>query len=88
MREGSHNLSKGLLAATLLLAAPAPALADSYNVFCSNNRIEVQQRTLEQQLSARGTPTCQLSGFSSYSSALDFAKANFGGEGQACTCGD
>ncbi len=81
-------LVRTLWAIGLLAGNCGPALSGEYNVFCSNDKIEVEQRTLEQQLDARGTPTCQFSSFSSYSSALDFAQKNFGGEDKPCACGN
>ena len=31
-----------------------------YMVFCANNKLEVEQRTLEQEKSARGSNVCQM----------------------------
>jgi len=58
-----------------------------YSVFCANEKIEVDMRTLEQMKSARGSDVCMFGQFTSYSSALDLANKQFGGVGAKCTCG-
>jgi hypothetical protein len=58
-----------------------------YGVYCAESRVEIDTRSLDQMVSARGSDTCRLSGFDSLSSAESFA-GNFGGEDAECTCGD
>ena len=44
--------------------SPNSSVTDSkYRVFCANSKIEVEQRTLEQQKNARGSSVCMLAGF-------------------------
>ena len=60
--------------------------ADSkYRVFCANNKIEVEQRTLEQQKNARGSNVCQLGEFDYLSDADKYAE-KLGGKGADCKC--
>ena len=60
--------------------------ADSkYRVFCANNKIEVEQRTLEQQKNARGSSVCMLAEFDYLSDAEKYAEQK-GGKGAECTC--
>ncbi len=68
------------------LAAAAVFEVQRYYVYCADDRIEVSMWDLEQMQVRRGSDVCQLASYTSYSSALDFAKANFGGEGAACSC--
>lgn len=77
------------------LAVPAvpvfslPAAAyevEHYNVYCADDRIEVSFWDLEQMKVRRGSDVCQMASYTSYSSALNFATKNFGGEGSPCTC--
>ena len=66
--------------------APNSANADSkYRVFCANNKIEVEQRTLEQQKNARGSNVCMLSEFDYLSDAEKYAEEK-GGKGSDCKC--
>ena len=72
------------------LAAPKSARmnlpADSkYRVFCADNKIEVEQRTLEQEKSARGSNVCTLAEFDYLSDAESYAE-HHGGKGSACRC--
>lgn len=73
-------------------AVPAfvpPAAAyevEHYNVYCADDRIEVSFWDLEQMMVRRGSDVCQFASYTSYSSALDFARKNFGGEGSPCSC--
>jgi len=72
------------------LAAPRSARmnlrADSkYRVFCADNKVEVEQRTLEQEKNARGSNVCQLAEFD-YASDADKYAENHGGKGSACRC--
>ena len=56
-----------------------------YRVFCANNKIEVEQRTLEQQKNARGSNVCVLGEFDYLSDAEKFAEGK-GGKGSECKC--
>lgn len=91
IKNPSFGLSALLLItfATVLAAsgfAPNSAGADSkYRVFCANNKIEVEQRTLEQQKNARGSNVCMLSEFDTLSDAEKSAEEK-GGKGAECKC--
>lgn len=81
-----------LLLITFATAIAAPELtlnnraADSkYRVFCANNKIEVEQRTLEQQKNARGSNVCVLGEFDYLSDAEKFAEQK-GGKDAECKC--
>ncbi|MGE0283302.1 MAG: hypothetical protein AB7P20_22155 [Rhizobiaceae bacterium] len=83
------------LAAFAAIAVPAVWLSsepvraqeiEHYTVYCADDRIEVSFWDLEQMKVRRGSDVCQFASYTSYSSALDFARKNFGGEGNACTC--
>jgi hypothetical protein len=70
-----------------VFSGPAAAYeVEHYNVYCANDRIEVSFWDLEQMMVRRGSDVCQFASYTSYSSALDFAKKNFGGEGSPCSC--
>ncbi len=76
----------------LVTASGVPTLATSnatpdskYRVFCANNKIEVEQRTLEQQKNARGSNVCQLGEFDYLSDAEKYAES-VGGKGADCKC--
>jgi hypothetical protein len=56
-----------------------------YRVFCANGKIEVEQRTLEQEKNARGSSVCQLAEFEYLSDADKYAE-NHGGKGSDCNC--
>ena len=56
-----------------------------YRVFCANNKIEVEQRTLEQQKNARGSNVCVLAEFD-YLSDADKDAEKRGGKGADCKC--
>lgn len=65
---------------------PGNARVDSkYRVFCADNKIEVEQRTVEQQKNARGSNVCLLGEFDYASDAEKYAE-NFGGKGAPCKC--
>ncbi|MER9405678.1 hypothetical protein NKI36_16730 [Mesorhizobium caraganae] len=51
-------------------------------VYCADDRIEVSFWDLEQMKMRRGSDVCQFQSYTSYSSALNFAQKNFGGEGR------
>lgn len=82
----SLSLLVGLVSA---LAAPkyrVVAIDDSkYRVFCANGKIEVEQRTLEQEKNARGSSVCQLAEFDYLSDAEKYAEKQ-GGKGADCKC--
>ncbi|MBA2702299.1 MAG: hypothetical protein H0U60_00415 [Blastocatellia bacterium] len=56
-----------------------------YRVFCANNKLEVEQRTLKQEKNARGSNVCQLAEFDYLSDADKYAE-NHGGKGSDCKC--
>lgn len=81
-----------LLLITFATAIAAPELTlnnraadQKYRVFCADNKIEVQQRTLEQQKNARGSNVCVLGEFDYVSDAEKFAEEK-GGKGSDCRC--
>lgn len=59
---------------------------ERYTVYCADDRIEVSFWDLEQMKVRRGSNVCQFQSYTSYSSALNFAQKNFGGEGASCSC--
>ena len=66
--------------------APTKRTVDSkYRVFCANNKIEVEQRTLEQEKNARGSNVCQLGEFDYLSDAEKHAES-LGCKGADCKC--
>jgi hypothetical protein len=77
------------LCALLLIAlttAVAGRLDDSkYRVFCANSKVEVEQRTLEQEKNARGSNVCVLAEFDTRSDADKYAE-DHGGKGSDCNC--
>jgi hypothetical protein len=75
-----------LLGVAGVLALTGPAWAGPYNVFCADGRIEVEYRTLEQEITARGSNVCQFGSFDYASDAENFALKNFGGKGSPCNC--
>ena len=75
------------LSATLLAPVAALALdAEKYTVYCADDRIEISFWDLAQMKVRRGLDVCQFQSYTSSSSASDFARKNFGGEGQPCSC--
>jgi len=71
------------------LLAPAAALGqdvEHYTVYCADDRIEISFWDLAQMKVRRGSDVCQFQSYTSSSSASDFARKNFGGEGQPCSC--
>ena len=56
-----------------------------YRVFCANNKIDVEQRTLEQEKNARGSNVCQLAEFD-YASDADKYAEEHGGKDSDCKC--
>jgi hypothetical protein len=66
--------------------APNHTNEDSkYRVFCANGKVEVEQRTLEQEKNARGSSVCQLAEFDYLSDADKYAEGH-GGKGSDCKC--
>ena len=77
---------QGLSVFVVMAVANAPATPDTkYRVFCTNNKIEVEQRTLEQQKNARGSNVCVLAEFD-YLSDADKDAEKRGGKGSDCKC--
>jgi cell division protein FtsL len=75
-----------LLIALTAAVATARRLDDSkYRVFCANGKVEVEQRTLEQEKNARGSNVCVLAEFDYLSDAEKYAE-NHGGKGSDCNC--
>ena len=75
-----------LLIALTAAVAAAGRLDDSkYRVFCANGKVEVEQRTLEQEKNARGSNVCVLAEFDYLSDAEKYAE-NHGGKGSDCNC--
>ena len=71
-----------------ILGSSNLANADTkYSVFCADEKIEIDMRTLEEMKSARGSHTCMFSSFSYLSEAESFVEKNFGKEGSKCSCG-
>ena len=88
----SIALALALAAAASVPAAPVftqPAAAyevEHYYVYCADDRIEISFWDLEQMMVRRGSDVCQFASYTSYSSAINFAQKNFGGEGSPCSC--
>jgi hypothetical protein len=75
------------MVAALVPLQPAMALdVEHYTVYCADDRIEISFWDLEQMKVRRGSDVCQFASYTSYSSAIDFADDNFGGEGSDCSC--
>jgi hypothetical protein len=79
-----------LIGLVTVLAAPrlaSKALTDDskYRVFCADNKIEVEQRTVEQEKNARGSNVCMLAEFDYASDANKYAEEH-GGKGSECKC--
>lgn len=72
-----------LLAASCLLAAGA-ARAEDYGVFCASGRVEVDARSNDEMRSQRGA--CALARFQTRTEAENFARRNYGGVRNACSC--
>ena len=79
-KAGWHTV----LALAVLIGASGAARASDYGVFCASGRIEVDQRSQDEMRTQRGA--CQLGRFSSRSDAEGFARRNFGGVGNSCSC--
>ena len=75
-----------LFSVIVLTASVARTSNDSkYRVFCANNKIEVEQRTLEQEKNARGSNVCMLAEFDYLSDAEKYAEQK-GGKDAECKC--
>ena len=76
-----------LLLISLSAAVTAAGRFDDskYRVFCANGKVEVEQRTLEQEKNARGSNVCVLAEFDYLSDAEKWAE-NHGGKGSDCNC--
>ena len=75
-----------LLVIATAFGLPGKTAFDSkYRVFCANGKIEVEQRTLEQEKNARGSSVCQLAEFEYLSDAEKEAEKR-GGKGADCKC--
>ena len=85
------RINKLLLIVTFVALLAATGFAfrtttdSKYRVFCANGKIEVEQRTLEQQKNARGSDVCMLGEFDYLSDAEKFAEEK-GGKGAECKC--
>jgi hypothetical protein len=80
----------GLNAFLVIVLAAAVTIAghfddSKYRVFCANGKVEVEQRTLEQEKNARGSNVCVLAEFDTLSDAEKYAE-NHGGKGSDCNC--
>jgi hypothetical protein len=87
----SGDVMKLWAAACLFLALLVPAAVgaqdiEHYSVYCADDRIEISLSDLEQMKVRRGSDVCQFASYTSRSSAMDFARKNFGGEGGGCAC--
>jgi hypothetical protein len=86
VRKAVPGFSAILLIALAAAVASAGHLEDSkYRVFCANSKVEVEQRTLEQEKNARGSNVCVLAEFDTLSDAERWAE-NHGGKGSDCNC--
>ena len=75
-----------LIVIATVFGLPGKSADDSkYRVFCANGKIEVEQRTLDQQKNARGSNVCQLAEFDYLSDAEKEAEKR-GGKGADCKC--
>jgi hypothetical protein len=85
-RKAVMGLCALLLIALTAAMTMAGRLDDSkYRVFCANGKVEVEQRTLEQEKNARGSNVCVLAEFDTLSDADKYAE-NHGGKGSDCGC--
>lgn len=86
VRKAALGLSALVLTVCTAAVATAGRLDDSkYRVFCANGKVEVEQRTLEQEKNARGSNVCVLAEFEYLSDAEKWAE-NHGGKGSDCNC--
>jgi hypothetical protein len=74
------------VSATFFAPGSHPRADDSkYRVFCADGKIEVEQRTLEQEKNARGSNVCVLGEYDYLSDAEKRAEG-LGGKGASCNC--
>ena len=87
LRAMSFAFALGLVASASLLVPGSASSADDskYRVFCADGKIEVEQRTLEQEKNARGSNVCVLGEFD-YLSDADKKAEELGGKGSSCHC--
>jgi hypothetical protein len=86
VRKAGLWFSALLLISLIAVAALAGRPDDSkYRVFCANGKVEVEQRTLEQEKNARGSNVCVLAEFDTLSDAEKYAE-DHGGKGSDCNC--
>ena len=86
VRQAVLGLGALLLISLAAAVAAAGRLDDSkYRVFCANGKVEIEQRTLEQEKNARGSNVCVLAEFDTLSDAEKYAE-NRGGKGADCNC--
>jgi hypothetical protein len=94
MKNISNTMLRFGLALLITLATvfAAPRLSpkkpfddSKYRVFCADNKIEVEQRTVEQEKKARGSNVCMLAEFDYASDANKYAEEH-GGKGSECKC--
>jgi hypothetical protein len=85
-RKAVLSLNALLLITLTAAVASAGYFDDSkYRVFCANGKVEVEQRTLEQEKNARGSNVCVLAEFDYLSDAEKYAQDR-GGKGSDCNC--
>jgi hypothetical protein len=84
---GKESTVRKLRKAALTSAVAATGRLDDskYRVFCANGKMEVEQRTLEQEKNARGSNVCVVAEFDTLSDAEKYAE-NHGGKGSDCNC--
>ncbi|MER8388297.1 hypothetical protein NKJ46_19895 [Mesorhizobium sp. M0166] len=75
-----------ILAVSMPVQKAAALEPERYTVYCADDRIEVSFWDIEQMKVRAGSNVCQFQSYTSYSSALNFAQKNFGGEGATCSC--
>ncbi|MER8866505.1 hypothetical protein NKI19_22800 [Mesorhizobium sp. M0751] len=75
-----------ILAVSMPVRKAAALEPERYTVYCADDRIEVSFWDIEQMKVRAGSNVCQFQSYTSYSSALNFAQKNFGGEGATCSC--
>jgi hypothetical protein len=79
-------LTRSALVLAATLTAGAANANTTYGVFCADGEIEVDMRSLQEMVSARGNNTCQLGRYQLMGDADRFAQKNFGGVGASCSC--
>jgi len=74
-----------VIAFSVVVAAAGRPDDSKYRVFCADGKVEVEQRTLEQEKNARGSNVCVMAEFDYLSDADKYAE-NHGGKGSDCSC--